>query len=268
MAKWAEARGRVPAGLPYGLGAVFLGGVGLAVGDFALQWQPVPADVPGPALLAYAAAAVLTAGGVGVLFRRTRAWSALGLAVVYAAWTVVLHGPRVVAAVDTLARWNAFCEIAALSAGGAILFSAAKADAWPPLPAVARRVFGLCLLVFGSSHLVYLSFTASMVPEWFPARTLWAAGTGLAHIAAGLALITGVKARLAAGLLSLMFAGFVLLLHVPRLIAHPELRLEWTMTAVAVCLTGAAVEVFRSLTADAQRRLRQSLSEHARKRPV
>src|SRR6267154_1591573 len=43
----------------YGAGAVALGVIGLAWGDFALVWQPVPASVPGRTVLAYLTAAAL-----------------------------------------------------------------------------------------------------------------------------------------------------------------------------------------------------------------
>ena len=39
----------------FGLAAVALGVVGLVWDDFALVWQPVPANLPGRAMLAYAA---------------------------------------------------------------------------------------------------------------------------------------------------------------------------------------------------------------------
>jgi hypothetical protein len=55
-----------------------------------------------------------------------------------------------------------------------------------------------------------------------------------------------VLARLGATLLATMFAGFVLLLHVPRVVHAPESRLEWTMMSVAISLTGAAVIVAAS----------------------
>jgi hypothetical protein len=37
-----------------------------------------------------------------------------------------------------------------------------------------------------------------------------------------------------------MYATFVLILHIPRVMADPASRLEWTMMFVALSLTGAA----------------------------
>jgi uncharacterized membrane protein YphA (DoxX/SURF4 family) len=105
----------------------------------------------------------------------------------------------------------------------------------------ARLMAGAFALMFGSVHFHYLDGTAAFVPAWIPPGThFWAAATGAGYLAAGLALLSGVQARLAATLTCLMMATFVLLLHLPRVIAHPELRVEWIMIAVASTLTGAA----------------------------
>jgi hypothetical protein len=46
--------------------------------------------------------------------------------------------------------------------------------------------------------------------------------------------------RLAATLLAVMYGGFALILHLPRVVAAPEARIEWTMLFIAVSLAGAA----------------------------
>ena len=45
-----------------------------------------------------------------------------------------------------------------------------------------------------------------------------------------------------------MMGCFVVLLHIPRLIGQPASRFEWTMTAVAATLTGAALLIRRYAT--------------------
>jgi uncharacterized membrane protein len=153
---------------------------------------------------------------------------------------LVLHLPGALKSPGNLGLWLGVFEILALTAGGAIFLGLAR-----PAPErfvrLGRLVFGLCPLIFGVSHLVYAKFTASMVPSWIPPGQLfWAYATGLAHIAGGLAILSGVQARLAATLLAAMFGTFVVLLHLPRVIAEPTSQLEWTMLAIALSLTGAA----------------------------
>jgi len=104
----------------------------------------------------------------------------------------------------------------------------------------ATPAFGLCALVFGLSHFRYADFTAQMIPAWLPARVALAYLTGAAHALAGLAIVTGIRRALAAWLESLMMACFVVLVHLPRVLAHPDSRMEWTMLFVAVTLSAAS----------------------------
>ena len=99
----------------------------------------------------------------------------------------------------------------------------------------------VCLLVFGASHFVYADFTAAMIPRWIPPGGLfWAWATGIAHIAAGLALLSGRMMTLAARLLTAMFAGFIALLLAPLAAADPSSHIAWCMLAVTLALTGVA----------------------------
>jgi uncharacterized membrane protein len=226
-------------GVPYGLGAMALGIIGLVFGDFALQWQPVPKDLPGHHALALFSAAVMLVLGLGVLWSRTARPASAGLAVVYLVW-VALHGPDTAAAPASVGSWLGPAETLSLSVGGLALFAMSTQPPDECLRLAARLVYGLCPLVFGLSHFAYADFTAKMVPGWIPYPLFWAYATGTCHLAAGLAILFGVVPRLAATLLTAMMGGFVVLLHIPRVIAAPDSHLEWTMTAVALSLTGAA----------------------------
>jgi uncharacterized membrane protein len=110
-----------------------------------------------------------------------------------------------------------------------------------PTSRLAVITMGVCLLIFGVAHFLYLDFTASMVPAWLPGgQKFWAVLTGAAHLAAGAALLTGIQARLAAILLTIMFATFSVLVHLPLLVADPHSHLNWVMNAINLALTGAA----------------------------
>jgi uncharacterized membrane protein len=226
----------------FGLGALLLGSVGLIVGDFALQWQPVPAALPLRTPLAYLSAVSLLLAGGAIFFTKTARSAALSLGLFYALWVLFLHVPRVVAHPSDLSVWLGVAEIAALSAGGLAAWSLLELD-------LSRRrmflrivvaTFGACAIIFGASHFVYAAFTATMIPSWLPWPLAWAYITGAGHVAAGLSLLTGIAARLASTLLAAMFACFVLLLHLPRVLGQPNSRVEWTMLGIALSLTGAA----------------------------
>ncbi|MBW8757861.1 MAG: hypothetical protein JF586_09655 [Burkholderiales bacterium] len=225
--------------LAVGLGA--LGVLSLGSGDFAFQWQPVPPDMPSRSVLATATGGLEVAAAVLLLLSgRLRAVGAWLAAVLLLGW-VALHVPVVVQRPASIADWLGLAETAAM-ASAALMFAAA----WAGIAAAGaiRRgafvAFGSSALVFGLAHFKYAEFTASMIPHWLPERLALAWFTGAAHALAGVAILTGWRRSLAAWLECLMMAGFVALVHVPRVLAHPDSRMEWTMLFVAVTLSASA----------------------------
>jgi len=106
----------------------------------------------------------------------------------------------------------------------------------------------VCALLFGGAHFAYMNLTAPLVPKWLPpSQEFWGYATGVAHIAAGLAILSGVKARLAAILLTVMFASFTPLVHLPMLLADPANIGVWTENAANLAFTGVAWVVADSL---------------------
>lgn len=91
----------------FAIGMIGLGLLGFVFRDFAMQWQPVPAGVPWREGLAYAAAALMMAGGIGLLFRRTAALSARVLFPYLVIWWL-LKIPAVVNAPLIAVNWRAW----------------------------------------------------------------------------------------------------------------------------------------------------------------
>ena len=235
----------------YGLGVMALAMVSLAWGDFD-PGQPVPKNFPDRPALAYAAAAFMLVAGAADEWRRTVARGAAALTAYYALVVVILMNGRVVLA--HYAEFGAYSGVAeqlAIAAGGLIIYAdRAKIDA-----AVAARLtrlgqlaFGVCALLFGGAHFFYMNLTAPLVPKWLPpTQEFWAYATGVGQIAAGVAILTGVKARLAAILLTAMYASFTLLVHAPMLLAEPASRMNWSENALNLALIGIAWVVADSL---------------------
>jgi hypothetical protein len=61
---------------------------------------------------------------------------------------------------------------------------------------------------------------APHTPGQPPTQEFWAYATGVGHVAAVVAILTGMQARLAAVLLTAMFASFTPLVHLPILVAN------------------------------------------------
>ena len=238
----------------FGLGIMALGAVCLAFGDFH-PGQPVPKDFPARAELAYAVAVFMLIAGAAVEWRRTLPWAAAAITAYWVLFVVVLmNGRQWLMHYAEFLPYESTAIQLAIAAGGLIVYAdSANIDAAlaTRLTRIARVAFGLCLLVFGTAHFVYMNLTAPLVPKWLPpSQEFWGYATGVAHIAAGVAILTGVKARLAAVLLTIMFALFSLMVHIPMVIADPHNHWIWNENAVNLALIGAAWVVADSLARD------------------
>jgi uncharacterized membrane protein YphA (DoxX/SURF4 family) len=228
----------------WGLGVMALGGVCLALGAFD-PGQPVPKTFPDRDALAYAAGAFMLIAGAAVQWRRTVTWAAAALAVYYTLIVVVLMNGRVVLRdPGEFGVYSGAAEQLAIAAAALIVYAAnAGIDAARAarLTRVGQLTFGVCALLFGGAHFFYMNLTIPLVPKWLPpSQTFWAYATGVGHIAAGIAILTGIQARLAAVLLTAMYASFTLLVHGPMLIADPSNHYIWTENALNIALIGAA----------------------------
>jgi uncharacterized membrane protein YphA (DoxX/SURF4 family) len=228
----------------YGLAAVGFGLVGLSWGDFAAVWQPVPATLPGRTTLAYIVAALFLLAGLSLQRRRSAALGALTLTMLYSLGVILLHVPLVIARPTVFVTWSGTAEQLALVAGGlvAYAFSAtAKVAVTAQIVFCGRLIFGVCLILFASAHLFYLKPTADFVPAWLPPNQMfWAYATAAGHCLAGVAILSGIAARLAARLVAGMFVVFGVLVHAPTLIADPHNHFNWAANAMNFALIASA----------------------------
>ena len=235
----------------YGLGVVVLGLTGLFWGDFAVVWQPDVA--PGHSPLGYALPILPLLAGLAMQWQRTVYLSALVLVGLYALGEIFLDVPRGFAQPSVFVAWYGVFEHLALAAAAAVI-CAYGAPLEPAtverLSKISRIVFGICLIYFGLAHHFYLANTLSMVPAWLPpGQTFWAYATAAGHVAAGIALISGIYARPAAMLLAAMFIVFAILVHAPRIISDPHTHLNWGENAVNFALIGSAWVIAASIPA-------------------
>jgi uncharacterized membrane protein len=224
--------------------------------DFALQWQPVPEWIPWRGVLVYVSACALLGGAVGLLLQRIAAKSAWFLTAYLMLFWVLPQALKLAPSLTSVGSWLSFCETLGAASGACVLAGLLARDATSgaPLAAmrIARRIFGLCCLVYGVSHFVYADFTASMIPAWLPQRLSLAYATGVVHMAAGLGIALLIFPRVAALCEALMMSAFVLLLHIPSLWAAPPpdwgptARTEMTPLFWALALTAGAWAVARA----------------------
>ena len=236
----------------YGLAAVVMGVAGLWWGDFAVDWVPVPATLPGRLAVAYAVGAVLVIGGMLINWPRTTARGAALLAVLFTVGLVLLDLTHAAMHPLQFLSWSSSAEQLAVAAGGLVAYaSSAKIEPLlsSRLARAGRIAFGLCLFSFGAAHFVYLQFTAPLVPKWLPpSQVFWAYATGVAQIAGGFGILSGVLALWAARLLGLMYVVFGILVHAPLLASAPANHGYWIENALNLALIGVAWIVADSLT--------------------
>lgn len=228
----------------YGAAAVLLGLFGFVWRDFAVNWQRVPLGFPGRTELACIAAACELMAGLAILTRRfARAGAAL-LTFLYALFTTlwVIQALKAPAIYDS---WgNVFEEFSLFAAG-----LTACAMLAPPGSFLAgkahrvARIYGISAISFGVDHIVYWRVAATWVPAWLPpGQVFWIFFTAGCFFLAAAAILSGIKARLAAVLLAVEILGFELLVWIPKFVAGPHDHFNWSGNAINLAImTGAWV---------------------------
>ncbi len=239
----------------YSLGMMALGLVSLTFGQFD-PGQPVPDRLPYRTVLAYVAGIFIVVSAAALQWRRTTVWGAAALTAYYVMFVLVLMNGRLLLA--HYAVYGTYENIAmqlAIAASGLIVYATSAqmglcidAGLAARLSHAGQLTFGVCALIWGGAHFVYMNLTSPLVPHWLPfGQVFWGYVTGLCFIAAGLAILAGMWARLAAILLTAMVALFGLLANGPMLVADPSSHWNWTESALNMALTGATWVVADSL---------------------
>jgi uncharacterized membrane protein len=226
---------------------IVLGFLGLSTGDFTEIWQPVPKGLPAREVLSYLCAFISLASGIGLLWQRVAASAARVLLAYLLLWTLLFKARFIFLAPTVEVSYQSCGENVVLVAGAWVLYAWFAAD-WDRQHLgfatgdrgvrVARVLYALAMIAFGLSHFAYVDNTASLVPGWLPWHVGWAYFTGAAYLAAAVAILLGVCARLAAVLSTIQMGGFTLLVWIPMLLAgnisnsqFGELVVSWTLTA-------------------------------------
>lgn len=211
-------------------------------GHFTGGLGPYPDWLHGSAPLAYLTGAVLIAISVCILVDWQAPLATDVLAWSYLLVVLLLHTPHLSAVMnDGVVRTRAL-EPLGLAAAAFVLASsllpASSGRVWRWQ--LGRFIYAACMIVFGWQHFLYHSFLKTLVPVWLPGHLFFIYFTGVAFIAAALAMLSGILARLASISLGVMFLLWFLILHIPRCLAAPRNGDEWSSAFIALTFAGAS----------------------------
>ena len=224
--------------LAYAALFIWLGILGLQSRSFTAIWSGVPEGAGYHTALVWVTTAVCLLCGLALLAHRTRPLGAGVLAVYLVLWMLAFRLPLLLKAPTSSLSWWAAGETAVMLAGALTTQGTGLR--------VARVLYGLGLIPFGVAHFTYFAHTVEVVPRWMPWPEAWAAITGGAFIAAGVAIVTGTFASVAAALSAWMMGLFTLLVWVPIVLrGHPSPG-DWQEFVDSCALTAAAWVVAES----------------------
>jgi len=225
---------------------VALGILGLSKGDFSPVWAPVPKGVPAGEVLVYLCGIISLGSGLGLVWRRTAVTAARVLLAWLLLWLLLFKLPAAFPTPTEVASWYGCAETAVMVAGAWVLYAWFAAE-WDKRTfgfatgdkgiRIARVLYGLALIFFGVGHFAYLKQTVVLVPAWLPGHVFWAYFTGGTFIGAGVAVLIGVWARLAATLSALQIGMFILLVWLPIVSAGHISPFQWDEFVVTCALT-------------------------------
>ena len=105
-----------------------------------------------------------------------------------------------------------------------------------PAHTLGRLLFSLPLVVFGAFHFIAGDKMASAVPAWVPGGGIWVYITGLAMIAAPIAMLTGRMAKLAAQMTALLMLTYAVTVQLPGAMAGDQMATVGFLKDIMLCV--------------------------------
>jgi hypothetical protein len=152
--------------------------------------------------------------------------------------------------------WENAAKTLALAGGAFVIAARDSTPVKNPLMGALKKLipvgslcYPLTIISFSIDHFLYAKEAAGYVPSWIPNPVFWLYFTGSALFASGVAIVLKILPRLAAGLLGTMILIWVLILHIPKVVAAPitdwgeqsSAFLALAYCGIAFVISGAAI---------------------------
>jgi uncharacterized membrane protein YphA (DoxX/SURF4 family) len=222
----------------FGAAALLLGVLSLVLHDQLISnWR-----LPGIEGFIIVTSVAQIIGGAALFFRRSSAFGAVVLGVVYLLFSLTFV-PAILTHPGVYESWGDVFYQLALVAGAAVAFGSASPSLSyaATLCKAAVVLFGVCNISFAIEQVEFLARTVSLVPKWIPPSGMfWAIVTTIAFGLGGIALVIGYKSLLASRLLALMLMVFGVAVWIPILIADPKTHQNWSEGIETFAIAGVA----------------------------
>jgi hypothetical protein len=214
------------------------------------MWQRLlPLHAPLGTIAGWCLVVAQIASGVAMLLPRTVRPASIILGAVYGLYVLSCVSSIIVAPAEPGGYINCFEQLA-IVCGAIAVYAMTEADAARAnvLGRIARLGLAVCAVSFAWAQVVYLQYTASLVPAWIPPNQVFLTNfTTVAFALAAIAMLINRQARLAMRLLAVMTALFGVLVWLPIIVGHPTVLANWSEVSENYLIAAAAW-----LVADAQ----------------
>jgi hypothetical protein len=207
--------------------------------DMWQRLQPLPA--PLGAAAGWCLVLALIAGGIAMMLPRIVRAASIVLGTVFGLYVLACAGTIISAPGQPGGYIDGFEQLA-IFCGALAVYVAVEPDEVRAraLGRAARVGLGACAVSFAWAQIVYLQYTANLVPVWIPPnQVFWTNLTTAAFALAAVAMLINRQARPAMRLLAVMTALFGVLVWVPMIAAHPATLANWNEISTN-CLIAAS----------------------------
>ena len=189
------------------------------------MWQRLlPLHAPFGSIVGWCLAIALIGGGIAMMLPRTARPASIVLGAVYGLYVLSCVSSIIAAPAEPGGYINGFEQLA-IVCGALAVYAASEGDAPRAivLGRAARLGLGVCAVSFAWAQVVYLQYTASLVPMWIPPnQVFWTNFTTVAFALAAVAMLFGV------------------LVWLPLIAAHPAILSNWSEVSANYLIAAAA----------------------------